>query len=268
MIQHHPDDTPVKTRLYVEESLSQGATVGLDHERTHYLRHVLRLERGDRVALFNGRDGEWSARIDGFGKGWCSLAVEGQAPRPGGASRMSGCCSPRSSGRGSISWRRRRRSLALRAIWPVITRHTIVARVNTDRLRANAIEAAEQCERLTIRKSANRSRWIRRWPAGTRSAGCCSAPKPVQCGRSRRLLARPSTRGRTAMLTGPEGGFAKDELDALHKLPFVVPVGLGPRILRADTAALAALAIWQAHCGDWSTTVLEIVAAVPFPKPG
>lgn len=76
MIQHHPDDTPVKTRLYVEEALSEGATVGLDHERAHYLRHVLRLDRGDRVALFNGRDGEWAARIDGFGKGWCSLAVE------------------------------------------------------------------------------------------------------------------------------------------------------------------------------------------------
>ena len=86
MIQHHPDDAPVKTRLYVEEPLSEGATIGLDHERAHYLRHVLRLDRGDRVALFNGLDGEWAGRIDGFGKGWCSLAVESrrrvQAPEP------------------------------------------------------------------------------------------------------------------------------------------------------------------------------------------
>src|SRR3954467_7805098 len=85
MIQHHPDVEPVKTRLYVEAALGDGATVGLDPERAHYLRHVLRLERGDRVALFNGRDGEWSARIDGFGKGWCSLAVESQRRAPAGA---------------------------------------------------------------------------------------------------------------------------------------------------------------------------------------
>ena len=149
MIQHHPDDTPVKTRLYVEEALSEGATVGLDHERAHYLRHVLRLDRGDRVALFNGRDGEWTARIDGFGKGWCSLAVEIQRRAQADEPDLWLLFAPIKRARIDFV-AEKAAELGASAVWPVITRHTDVARVNTDRLRANAIEAAEQCERLTV----------------------------------------------------------------------------------------------------------------------
>ena len=149
MIQHHPDDAPVKTRLYVEESLSEGATVGLDHERAHYLRHVLRLDRGDRVALFNGRDGEWSARIDGFGKGWCSLAVASQRRTQTAEPDLWLLFAPIKRARIDFV-AEKAAELGASAVWPVITRHTDVARVNTDRLRANAIEAAEQCERLTV----------------------------------------------------------------------------------------------------------------------
>ena len=132
-----------------KKPLSEGATVGLDHERAHYLRHVLRLDRGDRVALFNGRDGEWAARIDGFGKGWCSLAVESQrraqAPEPD----LWLLFAPIKRARIDFV-AEKAAELGASAVWPVITRHTDVARVNTDRLRANAIEAAEQCERLTV----------------------------------------------------------------------------------------------------------------------
>ena len=126
MIQHHPDDAPVKTRLYVEEPLNEGATVGLDHERAHYLRHVLRLDQGDRVALFNGRDGEWAARIDGFGKGWCSLAVESQrrvqAPEPD----LWLLFAPIKRARIDFV-AEKAAELGASAVWPVITRHTDVA---------------------------------------------------------------------------------------------------------------------------------------------
>ncbi len=266
MIQHHPDIAPVKTRLHVDEALSEGATVGLDHERAHYLRHVLRLDRGERVALFNGRDGEWSARIDGFGKGWCSLAVESQrraqAPEPD----VWLLFAPIKRARIDFV-AEKAAELGASAVWPVITRHTDVARVNTDRLRANAVEAAEQCERLTvpeIREPVRLDQAMAGWDPARPLLLCAEAGpvRPIAVA----LAGLPP--GPAAILTGPEGGFAKDELDGLLKLPFVVPVGLGPRILRADTAALAALACWQAHCGDWSTGGVDVRPPFRSQEPG
>jgi 16S rRNA (uracil1498-N3)-methyltransferase len=239
-----------ETRLFVEEPLEEGRVVGLDSERAHYLRTVLRLDRGARVALFNGRDGEWLARIDGLGKGWCSLSLErrtrGQAADPD----LWLLFAPIKRGRIDFV-AEKATELGVSAVWPVLTRRTDVARVNLERLRANAIEAAEQTERLSVpdlKEPERLDRILGGWDHG-RALLVCAEAGPA------RPLAEvvPGLRGRpAAVLTGPEGGFAQDELDQMRRLPFVVPVGLGPRILRADTAALAALACWQALAGDWT----------------
>ena len=164
----------------------------------------------------------------------------------------SGCCSRRSSGPASTSWPRRQRSSASPASCRWTTRHTAVARVNRERLAANAREAAEQCERLSVPEVAEPRRLfdlLGDWPTERRLLLCAEA------GPSRPLAevlqeAATEASGPWAVLIGPEGGFAESELDALRKLPFVTAVGLGPRILRSDTAALAALACWQAVLGD------------------
>lgn len=246
--------SPIETRLFVEEPLAAGAVVGLDHARAHYLRSVLRLAPGAAVALFNGRDGAWTARLEGLGKGWASLTVESllqaQQPEPD----LWLCFAPIKRARLDFLAEKATELGASRLV-PVMTRHTIVTRVNGERLAANAREAAEQCERLTVPAVAEPAKLealLAGWPAERRLFLCAEAgaARPI----AEALLdeaglaegaARPA-----AFLTGPEGGFSAAELDALAKLPFVVPVGLGPRILRADTAAIAALASWQAILGD------------------
>lgn len=239
-----------ETRLHVEEPLAEGAAVGLDAERSHYLRTVLRLERGAHVALFNGRDGEWLARIDAVGKGWCSLAVlrrtRPQEPPPD----LWLLFAPIKRAR-IDTVAEKASELGCSVIWPVLTRRTDVARVNLDRLRANAVEAAEQCERLGVpelREPERLERVLASWPEGRTLLLCAESGRATPIAEAaRRLRGSPA-----AFLVGPEGGFAQDELDALRALSFVVPVGLGPRVLRADTAAIAALACWQALAGDWT----------------
>jgi 16S rRNA (uracil1498-N3)-methyltransferase len=140
--------------------------------------------------------------------------------------------------------------LGVSALWPVFTRHTAVNRVNVQRLHANAVEAAEQCGRLTVpdvKEPRSLADVLADWPSGRVLMVCdeTGAAPPVADALSGRREPR------WAVLTGPEGGFAESELDALGKLPFVTRVGLGPRVLRADTAAIAALACFQALAGDW-----------------
>lgn len=242
-------DRPV-TRLFVDAPLSDGASVGLDHERTHYLRHVLRLERGATVGVFNGRDGEWAARIDAFGKAWCSLAVERRLRGQSGTPDLWLLFAPIKRGR-IDSVAEKATELGVARLWPVFTRHTDATRVNTDRLRANAVEAAEQCERLSVPdvlEPVILERALAGWPAERVLFLCAESG-----GASPIVEAVRAHAGRPAgILVGPEGGFADVELDELRNRPFVVPIGLGPRVLRADTAALAALACWQAVAGDWT----------------
>jgi len=140
--------------------------------------------------------------------------------------------------------------LGCRAIWPIFTQHTAVTRVNVERLAAHALEAAEQTERMDlpeIRKPQKLGEVLESWSPSRRLIVCAEFGRADPIGEA---LSRMSREGAFAVLTGPEGGFHRSELDALGKLPFVTPVGLGPRVLRADTAALAALACWQAILGD------------------
>ena len=250
-----PMSGDIETRLFVEDALSQGAVIGLDHARAHYLRAVLRLERGAGIALFNGRDGVWFSRIEGLGKGWASLIVERllqtQRPEPD----LWLCFAPIKRARLDFLTEKASELGASRLV-PVMTRHTVVTRVNRERLAANAREAAEQCERLSVPEVAepvDLGRLIDGWFLGRKLYVCAEsgAARPlgdVLIDERQRLGNRPPAPA--AFLTGPEGGFAEQELDLLARQSFVVPVGLGPRILRADTAGLMALSCWQALLGD------------------
>jgi 16S rRNA (uracil1498-N3)-methyltransferase len=239
--------------LFVGDALGGGASVGLKPAQAHYLRHVLRLKAGDPVALFNGSDGEWAGIIAGFGKGWASVDVTGLRREQVAEPDLWLLFAPIKHAR--IDYLSQKATeLGVSALQPVITAHTSVSRVNIARLAANAVEAAQQTGRLTVpdvRPAAPLHEVLAAWPQTRRLMFCdeSGSGPPVA-----EALSAESDSGRLpwAVLIGPEGGFAASELDALAKLPFVMPVSLGPRLLRADTAAVAALACWQAALGDWA----------------
>jgi 16S rRNA (uracil1498-N3)-methyltransferase len=239
--------------LFVGEPLGGGGSVGLKPAQAHYLQHVLRLKAGDPVALFNGTDGEWAGTIAGFGKGWASVDVSGLRREQVAEPDLWLLFAPIKQAR--IDYLAQKATeLGVSVLQPVVTTHTSVNRVNVGRLSANAVEAAQQTGRLTIpdvRAAAPLQEVLADWPQARRLMFCdeSGSGRPVA-----EALSAESDTGRLpwAVLIGPEGGFAASELDALAKLPFVIPVSLGPRLLRADTAAVAALACWQAALGDWA----------------
>ncbi len=239
-----------RTRLHIGTALSAGAGVELDSDQAHYLRHVLRLAPGAVVALFNARDGEWRAVIDGYAKDRCRLVVESRRREPEtSAAGLWLVFAPVKKARLEMMIEKATELGATRLI-PVLTRHTDIGRVNLDRLSAIAREAAEQCERLSIPDVSlpvPLDKLLAEW-SGAPLLVCAEsgAARPLAA------VAAAMPRGPVAFLVGPEGGFAKSELDELARWPFVVQIGLGPRVLRAETAALAALACWQALRGDWS----------------
>jgi 16S rRNA (uracil1498-N3)-methyltransferase len=236
-------------RLHVETALAAGATVALDRARTHYLRQVLRRDIGAEVQLFNGRDGEWDARIARFGRNDAMLSVERQTRAQAASPDLWLLFAPLKRERIDILVEKAT-ELGCRAICPVVTQHTVVTRVNLERLAAHALEAAEQTERLDlpeVRSPQKLNDVLESWSPDRRLIVCAEFGRAAPIGEA---LSQMRREGSYAVLTGPEGGFHRSELDALGKLPFVTPVGLGPRVLRADTAALAALACWQAILGD------------------
>jgi len=243
----------IETRLFVSADLVPGGSVGLETDQTHYLKNVLRLGAGARLALFNGRDGEWLAEIDGIGKGWSSLSLIEQRRPQTEEPDIWLAFAPIKRARIDFT-AQKATELGASVLWPVMTERTIVDRVKTDRLRANAIEAAEQTARLSvpeIREPVRLDALLDAWPEDRPLIVCdeTGAGNPIA-----HVLAEPHFKRGTpsGLLIGPEGGFAERELDRLKQSSFVTSVSLGPRLLRADTAALAALACWQALAGDWS----------------
>ena len=237
------------TRLFVMAALEPGASVSLDDGQTHYLLHVLRAGAGDRVLLFNGRDGEWQAEIASAAKRGITLSVRRQTLPQTSVPDVWLVFAPVKK-TPSDYLAQKATELSAAKLQPVFTRRTIVSRINEERLLANAVEAAEQSGRLTVPEIGvplALEKLLSAWPRERRLFFCDEGgdAKPLAD------AARDAGGGPAAILTGPEGGFDPAERDLLRALSFVTPVTLGPRILRADTAALAALAIWQSVSGDW-----------------
>jgi 16S rRNA (uracil1498-N3)-methyltransferase len=240
----------VKWRLFTEAELASGGAVTLDGTRAHYLRNVLRLAPGAEVALFNGRDGEFRARIERLGKSEAEL-LAGERLRPQAPEPDVWLLFAPIKRQAIDLLAEKATELGVGRLMPVITRHTDVTRVATERLTAIAIEAAEQCGRLSVPAvEAPRplDAILSGWHSQRRLYVCAEqgAAAPIA------EVAAHGTKAPFALLVGPEGGFAASELDHLRNLDFVSALDLGPRILRAETAALAALAILQAWLGDWS----------------
>jgi 16S rRNA (uracil1498-N3)-methyltransferase len=246
------EDQDIAARLFVTAPLATGLAVPLDADQAHYLRAVLRLGPGGALSLFNGSQGEWRGRIVELGKNKGLVALEAQT-RPQDEPRdLWLAFAPVKRAR--IDYiAEKATELGATRLLPILTRRTNVGRVNVDRLRANAREAAEQTERLSVpvvEAPQPLDRFLDGFAAGRRLMVCDetgAAPSIAT------VLADPAlAAARWAVLIGPEGGFAPEELVHLRKLDFVTAVGLGPRVLRADTAALAALAVIQAIAGDWN----------------
>jgi 16S rRNA (uracil1498-N3)-methyltransferase len=238
-----------KIRLYVDTGLSEGANVTVTEAQAHYLLRVMRAKEGDRLSLFNGRDGEWLARIEPMAKHDCTLNCERKLSPQRDVPDVWLVFAPIKKTPADYVVQKAT-ELGVQLLQPALTRRTIVSRVNLDRMRANAIEAAEQSGRLSVpevRAPRTLERILGDWPAGRWLIFCDEAgdARPIA-----EALKREHD-GPFAILCGPEGGFEPEERAMIREQAFVVPVTLGERILRADTAALAALAIWQSIKGDW-----------------
>jgi len=238
-------------RLFVDAPLAAGATVALARDQSNYLGNVLRLAAGATVLVFNGRDGEWRAAISGR-KRADTLEILNPVRPQDHLRDLAYVFAPLKHARLDYMVQKAVEMGASR-LQPVMTRFTQAARVNVDRMRANVVEAAEQCGILTLASVAEpvsldkflTQREPQRLLVFCDEAAEQAGPLPA--------LERVGTKGQGIdVLVGPEGGFAEEERSLLLRQPSILRLSLGPRILRADTAAVAALALVQAALGDWS----------------
>jgi 16S rRNA (uracil1498-N3)-methyltransferase len=239
-------------RLYVVAPLSAGASLELSREHTNYLLTVLRMKVGEALVLFNGRDGAWMARIADDHRKAAVLEVLVQTEHQTPASDLWFGFAPLKTGRLDYLVQKAT-EMGAGVIQPVITRYTQVQRLKSDKLLANIIEAAEQCEVLSVPRLGDEvslAELITHWQQqqGLRRLVFCdeSAQAHSPLDQLRDIDGLP-----VGILVGPEGGFSADERQLLLAQTFVIPISLGPRILRADTAAVAALAVVQSTIGDW-----------------
>jgi 16S rRNA (uracil1498-N3)-methyltransferase len=227
-------------RLFVDQALGAGQSVTVDG---NYLAAVLRLGPGDQVKLFDDRTGEWLAAIAEAGKKHVTLTVGERLRERERVPDLWLLFAPIKRGR--IDWLvEKATELGVSRLVPVVTRRTIVDRLNLDRLRAHAVEAAEQCGRTALPELAEPRKLdaiLRDWPEG----------RVLYFADEGGGAPLAAAAGPAAILIGPEGGFTEEERVSIREMAFARPVSLGPRILRADTAALAAISLWMAAAGDW-----------------
>jgi 16S rRNA (uracil1498-N3)-methyltransferase len=237
-------------RVYISQDLAPEAEIKLDPQQTNYLVNVLRLGAGAPILLFNGRDGEFSASLSTSSRKTALLAVGARTRAQEAPPDVDYLFAPLKHAR--LDYMAQKAvEMGARSLRPVITRHTQVARVNLDRLRANAIEACEQCGVIWTPEIAPvepLTETLKRWPPERLLVFCdeeADQASPLDA------LGSAHAAGGVGLLIGPEGGFDDGERAAILSAPRVLRLSLGPRILRADTAAVAALALIQATLGDW-----------------
>jgi 16S rRNA (uracil1498-N3)-methyltransferase len=239
-----PDSTP---RLFIEAPLALGAELRIDGGQAHYLLSVMRLKAGDPLRLFDDQTGEWLAHSRHQGKRDLVVEVTGHLGEREQVPDLWLCAAPIKKGR--IDWMAEKAcELGVARLVPVLTRRTVVDRLNLERLRAHMIEAAEQCGRTALPALAEPVKLaalLRHWQPDRALFFADEA------GGAPALDAMRAHPGPAAILIGPEGGFDDAERAAIRALPQAVGIALGPRILRADTAAAAAVALWMGAAGDW-----------------
>lgn len=239
-------------RLFVDAALAKGGEVALEREQGNYLLNVLRLGEGGTVLVFNGRDGEWLAKLRLISRKSAVLVPQALQRAQTPHADLHYIFAPLKHARLDYMVQKAV-EMGATLLAPVMTRRTQVSRLNLERMRANAIEAAEQCGILSIagiREPQSLEAVLRDWP-GDRALVFCDEDEAVADPVEALRAALAGSSRPLAVMIGPEGGFDESERRAIAALPQSVAISLGPRILRADTAAVAALAVVQAAVGDW-----------------
>lgn len=230
-------------RLFVSTDLHATSTFSFDEKQSHYIKHVMRQKDGDVMLTFNGRDGEWQGTI-AITKKNVTFTAQKQTRKQTNEGQLTLLFAPIKNNHGNMTVEKAV-ELGASALYPVITERTVVSRVPIDRYEAIAIEAAEQCERLSVPKIHDAQKLdvlLKSWNEHKHILLCAEAGEATPIASALASMNMPAL----AVLVGPEGGFTDKEFSMLRGLPFVTPVTLGPRILRADTAAISALSIIQA----------------------
>lgn len=236
-------------RLHVPHDLAAGVEFDADKQQSHYLAHVLRKTEGDALLVFNGRDGEWAAVIATVTKKAVRLRIGEQTRPQPSTPDLVYAFAPLKVGRLDYLVQKAV-EMGAGVLQPVITQHTQASRIPIEKFQANAIEAAEQCGVLAVppvRPTVKLDQLLALWETDRRLIFCdedAETNNPL-------VGLRAITETKLGLLVGPEGGFSDEERRMLRALPFITAIPLGPRILRADTAAVAALAVIQATIGDW-----------------
>jgi len=237
-----PASTP---RLFVDQVLGEGMTLSLNGAQANYLGNVMRLKAGDPVRLFDDKTGEWIAEVVDTGKRNVTLRLTGRLRSREDVPDLWLLFAPIK--KGPIDWLvEKATELGAARLQPVITQRTIIDRLNLDRLRANMIEAAEQCDRTALPELCEPLKLpalLKDWDAG-RALLFADETGGLP-------IAEVARAGPTAILIGPEGGFTAQEREMIRAVPGATGISLGPRILRAETAAAAAISAWMSKAGDW-----------------
>ncbi|MXN66215.1 16S rRNA (uracil(1498)-N(3))-methyltransferase [Stappia sp. GBMRC 2046] len=239
-------------RLFLRQILAHGARIEADKAQTNYLVNVMRMTSGDRILVFNGSDGEWLAELEVESRKSCRIALVEQTREQAPAPDIDYLFAPLKHARLDYMVQKAVEMGAGR-LRPVLTQHTQSSRINLERMEANVIEACEQCGVIAVPEvlePTSLAGLLEGWAqtdAGRRILFCDEGEET----HNPLAVLSKVERGPLAVLVGPEGGFSQGERESLRAFDFVTPLPLGPRVLRADTAAVAALAVVQAALGDW-----------------